>query len=224
MFYPVFAGNSRNMMFPWEQLTHFVVSQRVPHNVLEGLLRSCTNLQQGVFHLTATRYPVPLREVKKRQYLVDLTIVMDEMLNPTILRNFELPALRSLRLGPLVIPDEPRKYRNLLYPHLSTIRRLSFLGGHTMGQMLACERIIELLRYASNVKCLDLCPGMFYGGLMVALADTAPTQTPIVLPTQIPSIVMFPTPILPKLRTLSIDLGVRPVRMMKPFAFKLRTS
>ena len=65
MFYPVFAGNSRNMMFPWEQLTHFVVSQRVPHNVLEGLLRSCTNLQQGVFHLTATRYPIPLHEVKK---------------------------------------------------------------------------------------------------------------------------------------------------------------
>jgi len=167
----------------------------------------------GVFHLTAIRYSVPLREVKTRQYLVDLKIVMDEFLNPTILRNFELPALQCLRLGCLIIPEEPWKDRNLLYPHLSSIRRLSFLEGHTMGQMLACERIIEPLRCVSNVKCLDLCPGTFYDGLMEALAVTTPTQTPIVLPTQFP---MPSTPILPKLRTLSGGKACRSSTTLKP--------
>lgn len=219
MYYPIFGNNLGNVLFPWEQLTHFIVSERIQHGVLEDLFRRCTFLQQCVLTLAATPNSVPAREVKTvHHHLIDLTIAMDNALNPSILRNFELPALKSLRLGPLIIAEEHWEERVHLLPHFSTIQRLSFLDGLDWRKTLKCVRIAELLRYAENVERLELCPGIWYPDILEALTVTTPAPAPIIsppsesapTPAPTPTIPASLPPLLPKLRIFSVDLGVRP--------------
>jgi hypothetical protein len=121
MHYPIFGNNLGNVLFPWEQLTHFIVSERIQHGVFEDLLQRCTFLQQCVLNLAATPISIPAREVKTVHHLIDLTITMESSLNPSILRNFEFPARKSLRLGPLIIAEEHWEERVHLLPHFSNI-------------------------------------------------------------------------------------------------------
>lgn len=157
---------------------------------------------------------------------------MDQSLNTSILCNFKLPALRSLRLGPLTVSDEQWKQRDLLYPHLSAIRRLSFLGCRKKSETLVSKRIVELLHCAKNVEQLKLCPGIGYQALLEALTVVAPAPTSPTVPAsaQMPSTsaqIATPsplTPILPKLHTLSMDLKTKPTSVLDLFEDRLRSQ
>lgn len=216
MYYPIFGNNLGNVLFPWEQLTHFIVSDRIQHGMLEELLRRCTFLQQCVLNLTTTPISVPARELKTvHHHLIDLTITMGDSLNPSILRNFELPELKSLRLGPLIIAEDHWDERVHLLPHFSTIQRLSFIfvAGSDRRKTLQCSRIVELLRCAENVEGLILCPGIWYTDIFEALTVTTLASTPTVsLPSEsapAPAPITLP-PLLPKLCFFSVDLGGKP--------------
>lgn len=219
MYYPIFGNNLGNVLFPWEQLTHFIVSESIQHGVLEDLLRCCTFLQQCVLHLAATPISVPPREVKTvHHHLIDLTITMDQSLNPSILRNFELPALMTLRLGPLIVAEEHWEERVHLFPLFSTIQKLSFLASWERKKTLKCARIVELLRYAENLEGLELCPGIWYPDILEALTLTTPEPTPTTslpsesapIPAPTPTTPATLPPLLPKLRFFSVDLGLKP--------------
>jgi len=180
MYYLIFVDDIGNVLFPWEQLTHFIISEKVMHGVMEDLLQSCMYLQQGMFNLSSVPQPIPSCAVETvHHHLVDLTITttMDESLNTSILHNFELSALWSLWLGPLIVSDEQWGQQYLLYPHLSAILCLSFLNGYEKSKMVVSEHIVELLRCAENVEQLELCSGIWYPDLLEALTIVAPAPT-----------------------------------------------
>ena len=114
MYYPIFADE-----FPWEQLTHFF-SEKVTHGVMESL-RICFGVAHTcqVFNLSTTPQAIPSRAVRTvHHHLINLTITtkMDKSLNSSIIRSFELPALWSLQLGPLIVSDEQWGQRDLYTP------------------------------------------------------------------------------------------------------------
>ncbi|KIJ97677.1 hypothetical protein K443DRAFT_133773 [Laccaria amethystina LaAM-08-1] len=206
MHYPIFGNNLGNVLFPWEQLTHFIVSERIQHGVFEDLLQRCTFLQQCVLNLAATPISIPAREVKTVHHLIDLTITMESSLNPSILQNFEFPALKSLRLGPLIIAEEHWEERVHLLTHFSNIQRLSFMAGLDQRKTLPYAHVIELLRYAENVEGLELFTTPAPTPTKSLTSESAPTPAPTpIAPATLP-------PLLPKLFFFSIDLGAKPRR------------
>jgi hypothetical protein len=171
-----------------------------------GVVRSSSNASSSS----------PVREVKTvHHHLIDLTITMENSLNPSIRRNFDFPALRILRLGPLIIAEEHWEEHVHLLPHFSNIQWLSFMAGLDRRKTLQCARIVELLRCTENVEGLELCPGIWYPDILEALTVTTPAPTSTIslpsesAPTPAPTAITLP-PLLPKLCSFSINLGVKP--------------
>ncbi|KIJ97642.1 hypothetical protein K443DRAFT_9728 [Laccaria amethystina LaAM-08-1] len=89
------------------------------------------------------------------------------------------------------------------------------MAGLDRRKTLQYACIVELLWCTENVEGLELCPGIWYPDILEAQTVTTPALTPTIslpsesAPTPAPTAITLP-PLLPKLCSFSINLGVKP--------------
>ena len=157
---------------------NFLVTSTYIHPpVLDELLPQCVNLVYGVFYIIgdADCSLIPSRPKTTLEHLVELTMMchtsIQSVLTPTVLRNFHLPKLQTLRLGPLNLDATSSEDKVYLFPHLSLIRRLSFQSHPRSWIHPECDHslAIELLKSAGNVEDFDISSTSDYSTIMKAL-------------------------------------------------------
>lgn len=174
MFFPLKSLNS--VLIPWFQITFLITSSYIHPPVLDKLLSQCVNLVYGVFYIfgDADCSLIPSRPKTTLAHLVELTMMcytsIQAVLTPAVLRNFHLPKLQTLRLGPLNLKATSLEDKVYLFPHLSLIRCLSFQS-HTCWRPVKSDHslAIELLKFAGNVEDFDISSTSDYSTIMKAL-------------------------------------------------------
>jgi len=176
MFCPLFGKSLNSVLIPWFQITFLVTPSYVHPPVLDELLSQCVNLVYGVFYIIgdADCSLVPSRPKTTLAYLVELTMMCytsnQAVLTPAVLRNFHLPKLQTLRLGPLNLEATSLEDKVYLFPHLSLIRRLSFQSYIWWRSIESDHSLaIELLKFAGNVEDFDISSTDDYSTIIKAL-------------------------------------------------------
>ena len=177
MFFPLFGKCLNSVLIPWFQITSLITSIYTHPPVLDELLSQCVNLVCGVFYIigAADCSLIPSRPKTTLEHLVELTMMchtsIQSVLTPTVLRNFHLPKLQTLRLGPLNLDATSSEDKVYLFPHLSLIRRLSFQSHSRSWRHVECDHslAIELLQCAGNVEDFDISSTNDYSTIMKAL-------------------------------------------------------
>ena len=176
MFFPVFGKCLNSVLIPWFQITFLITSIYIHPPVLEELLSQCVNLVYGVFYIigNADCSLISSRPETTLAHLAELTMMcytsIQAVLTPAVLRNFHLPKLQTLRLGPLNLKATSLEDKVYLFPHLSLIRRLSFQS-HICWRPIESDHslAIELLKSAGNVEDFDISWANDYSTIMKAL-------------------------------------------------------
>lgn len=216
MFFPLFGKRLNSVLIPWFQMTSLIISSYIHPPVLDELLSQCVNLVCGVFYIIgdADCSLIPSRPKTTLAHLVELTIVcytsIQSVLTPAVLRNFHLPKLQTLRLGPLSLEATSLEDKVYLFPHLSLIRRLSFQSH--MRSWFECDHslAIELLKFAGNVEDFDISSTNDYSTIMKALIISDGVD--IILPKLKSIRIHFPDPFnVDQLRKISIPTLVKMV-------------
>ncbi|KIK01331.1 hypothetical protein K443DRAFT_678468 [Laccaria amethystina LaAM-08-1] len=176
MFFPLFGKRLDSVLIPWFQITYLITLSYVQPPILDELLSQCVNLVYGVFYIVgnADCSLIPSRPKTTLAHLVELTMISytttQPVLAPAVLRNFHLPKLQTLRLGPLNLDTRSLEDKVYLFPHLSLIRRLSFQSHLCWGSVDSDHSlVIELFKFAGNVEDFDISSTNDYSTIMKAL-------------------------------------------------------
>ena len=139
----------------WSKLTHLMVTDCIPSVTWFSLVRSCVDLQYGLFYIKPNHGPPNVIPAHVNEHtlphLTTLRLVFLREYDGRIFHGFHLPALKTLELHSLIgLSQYSNQLPYRLHHFLPSLQTFSFIG-----IAIPTDDLLDLLRFSLNLVDLE---------------------------------------------------------------------